>query len=571
MAIYKREIVYIRKLRFFSLAYLLPIFLTIQLSAFAGVFETLYVRQIPSSKEETIPPIIKHLCFQGQGNSISETCDPSYPEISVKDLFVPDEERFLNKIRHFLGAPINPDTLEKIKKEVVQYYKANGYPIVNAITPEQDITQGKLVIVVVVGKLGTVHSEGAKFFSNKKIAAMIRTKTGETIQSNRMGEDLDWINDNPFRSTQLIYKPGAEVGTTDIDLITKDHFPLKIYAGYQNTGNIIAGRSRYYSGIDYGNLWGLGHRINYQWTLANSFSKWHAQCGNYIIPLPWRNYLELFGAYVKTKPPKNEDTDLNGKSWQIRSRYLIPFKTFGTWKNNVSISYEFKRTNNFLAFATDQTFDTSIDVSQFVLGYGCDLTYRKGLSSFEVLLYLSPGGMTAYNHTYNFSQERSGAKSNYIYGTLRFNQTLILYRQFSWVLNTLFQQASGKLLPTEEISLGGYATVRGYDENEVIGDNGLLIKNELRSPPFSILKTKKIPHQLQFLIFLDFGYTYDADQSILNESTEVLSSIGPGIRYAFGDYLSIRFDYGWQLDSIMRKVDDSHRHSMGHFGLQASF
>lgn len=562
---------YIRNLGFISLIHLLLTFLVIHIPGSADVCETLYVRQEPSSKAETMTPKLNHLCIVGQDNSISEVCDSNDSQVSVKDLFIPDKEKFLNKMRHFLGVTIDPETLDKIKKEIVHYYQAHGYPIVNAITPEQDITHGTLTILVVVGKLGAVQSEGAKFFSNEKIASMIRTKAGEPIQSNRMGEDLDWINDNPFRSTQLIYKPGAEVGATDVDLITKDHFPLKIYAGYQNTGNIIAGRSRYYSGIDYGNLWGLGHRVNYQWTIADSFSKWHAQCGNYIIPLPWRNYLEFFGAYVKTKPPKNEETDLNGKSWQIRSRYLIPFRTFGTWKNNVSISYEFKRTNNFLAFATDQTFDTSIDISQFVLGYAFDLTYRKGRSFFEVLLYLSPGGMTAYNHTDNFSQERSGAKSNYIYGTLRFDQTLILYRKFSWVLNTLFQQASGKLLPTEEISLGGYATIRGYDENEVIGDNGLLIKNELRSPPFSILKTKKIPHQLQFLIFLDFGYTYDADQSILNESTEVLASIGPGIRYAFGDYLSIRFDYGWQLDSIMRKVDDSHRHSMGHFGLQASF
>jgi hemolysin activation/secretion protein len=542
-------------------------------SGIAGVREMLYTRNTQEHlcEENTKAPELRHLIFKGCHTTTSKINNSAYPSVSVEALLVPNEEKFLHKMSHFLGNPISPYLLGSIKKEVVHYYQASGYPIVNAVVPEQDITQGQLVIVVVIGELGAVDSEGAKFFSNEKIAAMIRTKSGESIRSNRMGEDLDWINNNPFRSTQLIYKPGSELGTTDVTLLTKDHFPLKVYGGYQNTGNIIAGRSRYYSGIDYGNLWGIGHRINYQWTFADSFNKWHAQSGNYIIPLPWRNYLEFFGAYVKTKPPKNEDTDLDGNSWQIRSRYLIPFRTFGSWKNNVSISYEFKRTNNFLAFATDQTFDSSIDISQFVVGYGCDIIYQKGISSFEVLLYISPGGMTAYNHDDNFSQERSGAKSNYIYGTLRVDQTLTLPWKFSWVINTLFQQASGKLLPSEEISLGGYATVRGYDENEVIGDNGLLIKNELRSPPLSMFKNKKISHQLQFLIFLDFGYTYDADESILVDATEVLASVGPGIRYTFGEYLTLRFDYGWQLDSIIRKVDDSHRHSMGHFGLQASF
>ena len=311
---------------------------------------------------------------------------------------------------------------------------------------------------------------------------------------------------------------------------------------------MIAGRSRYYTGINWGNAWGIGHRINYQWTTADPFNKWHAHCGTYLVPLPWRNYLEVFGAYVKAKPPEGDDTDLNGNSWQVNGRYIIPFRLFRFIKNNVSVSYEFKRTNNFLSFATDQIFGDSIDTSQFVLGYGFDMNYRRGMTSFEVSLYLSPGGMTAFNKNSHFMQERAGATSNYIYGKIRLDQVLNLPKGFSWVFNTLFQQASGKLLPSEEISLGGYATVRGYDENEVIGDNGILIKNEFRSPHLTFAKSKGILHQIQFLAFVDFGYTYDADQTILSHENEILSSIGPGIRYSFGEYLNIRLDYGIQID-----------------------
>lgn len=491
--------------------------------------------------------------------------------ITFKDLLVPDESTLYLEMEKYLSHPVSMDLLDSMKQTIVHHYQSNGYPIVGVVIPEQDVTDGYLVIEVIIGRLGTVHGEGVKYFSNEKIAAMIRTQPNEYIRSSRMAEDLDWINDNPFRSTQLIYEPGSEPGQTNVSLVTKDRFPLKPYAGYQNTGNIIAGRSRYYAGIDWGNAWGIGHRINYQWSTADPINNWYAHCGNYIAPLPWRNFLELFGAYVSSKPPEGDDTDLNGDSWQVITRYIIPFRTFEIMKNNVSISYEFKRTNNFLSFATDQIFDDSIDVSQFVIGYGFDLNYRRGMTSFEVSLYLSPGGMTAFNKDRNFAQERTGATNNYIYGKLRLDQVLNLPNNFSWVLNTLFQQASGKLLPSEEISLGGFATVRGYDENEVIGDNGILIKNELRSPSLLMLKSKKIPHMIQFLIFVDFGYTYDADQSILNKESEVLASIGPGVRYAFGDYVSIRFDYGWQLDSIMRKVDESHRHSMGHFGLHCSY
>lgn len=533
----------------------------------------LFTLNFAVAKEKKSQPIyeLRGILIRGGDGYIPKIEQLRKSGITFKDLLVPDESALYLEMEKYLSHPVSMDLLDSMKQTIVHHYQSHGYPIVGVVIPEQDVTDGYLVIEVIIGRLGTVHGEGAKYFSNEKIAAMIRTQPNEYIRSSRMAEDLDWINDNPFRSTQLIYEPGSEPGQTNVSLVTKDRFPLKPYAGYQNTGNIIAGRSRYYAGIDWGNAWGIGHRINYQWSTADPINNWYAHCGNYIAPLPWRNFLELFGAYVSSKPPEGDDTDLNGDSWQVITRYIIPFRTFEIMKNNVSISYEFKRTNNFLSFATDQIFDDSIDVSQFVIGYGFDLNYRRGMTSFEVSLYLSPGGMTAFNKDRNFAQERTGATSNYIYGKLRLDQVLNLPNNFSWVLNTLFQQASGKLLPSEEISLGGFATVRGYDENEVIGDNGILIKNELRSPSLLMLKSKKIPHTMQFLIFVDFGYTYDADQSILNQENEVLASIGPGVRYAFGDYLSIRFDYGWQLDSIMRKVDESHRHSMGHFGLHCSY
>lgn len=533
----------------------------------------LFTLNFALAKEKKSQPIyeLRGILIRGGNGYIPKIEQLRKSGITFKDLLVPDESTLYLEMEKYLSHPVSMDLLDSMKQTIVHHYQSNGYPIVGVVIPEQDVTDGYLVIEVIIGRLGTVHGEGAKYFSNEKIAAMIRTQPNEYIRSSRMAEDLDWINDNPFRSTQLIYEPGSEPGQTNVSLVTKDRFPLKPYAGYQNTGNIIAGRSRYYAGIDWGNAWGIGHRINYQWSTADPINNWYAHCGNYIAPLPWRNFLELFGAYVSSKPPEGDDTDLNGDSWQVITRYIIPFRTFEIMKNNVSISYEFKRTNNFLSFATDQIFDDSIDVSQFVIGYGFDLNYRRGMTSFEVSLYLSPGGMTAFNKDRNFAQERTGATNNYIYGKLRLDQVLNLPNNFSWVLNTLFQQASGKLLPSEEISLGGFATVRGYDENEVIGDNGILIKNELRSPSLLMLKSKKIPHTMQFLIFVDFGYTYDADQSILNQENEVLASIGPGVRYAFGDYLSIRFDYGWQLDSIMRKVDESHRHSMGHFGLHCSY
>src|SRR5690606_17921466 len=116
-----------------------------------------------------------------------------------------------------------------------------------------------------------------------------------------------------------------------------------------------------------------------------------------------------------------------------------------------------------------------------------------------------------------------------------------LPKGFSWWLDILFQQASGKLLPTEQFSLGGFYTVRGYDENEVISDNGILIKNEFYFPTIK-LPPKKRTHHLKFLAFIDYGWGYDVNQNVLSRDVATLASLGPGIRYNFENYISARFD-----------------------------
>ena len=49
-------------------------------------------------------------------------------------------------------------------------------------------------------------------------------------------------------------------------------------------------------------------------------------------------------------------------------------------------------------------------------------------------------------------------------------------------LLALGQYSPSKLVATELFTIGGYNTVRGYDENIVSGDQGWLVVNELRTP-----------------------------------------------------------------------------------------
>jgi hemolysin activation/secretion protein len=82
------------------------------------------------------------------------------------------------------------------------------------------------------------------------------------------------------------------------------------------------------------------------------------------------------------------------------------------------------------------------------------------------------------------------------------------------------------------------------------GDSGIIIANELRTPPISPGQIFGITHatdQLQFLAFADYGVATNTKAVTGPGSSSSLLGVGPGIRYLVNPYFSVRADYGFQL------------------------
>lgn len=487
------------------------------------------------------------------------------------DMNVPNEKRFIKIMTNFLEKPFTQETIYILKKEIVSFYQEEGYPIVGVFMPEgQSFSCDTVQILILVGRIGAVQSEGANYFSNEKIGAMFRTKRGEPIRSETVNEDLQWMNLNPFRTTTLVYKPGKEIGETDATLTTKDRFPLRVYGGYENTGNPLTGTPRLLAGFNVGNLFGQDQELNYLFVTEPHPKNWYAHLAGYMIPLPWRDQFRVSGSYTLTRPTDLPDIGLRGSGWQVNGRYSS-FFSYSQFECTAFAGYEFKRTNNFLTFGVDTLLDDLIDVSQFVLGLDANATYQFGATVLGLKLYLSPGNMTRFNESNRFQTQRKGAKSNYIFGELTIDQLLQLPWQLTWALNSTFQGASAKLLPSEAFVLGGYYTVRGYDEFASLSDFGILLKNEIRSPAVKLPTFRSKKHEIQFLGFWDFGLSVRDDHQVVDNQSTILSSIGPALRYQFDERLFIRLDWGVQLSHINNLQTNSGRRSRLHSGVQLSF
>ena len=230
----------------------------------------------------------------------------------------------------------------------------------------------------------------------------------------------------------------------------------------------------------------------------------------------------------------------------------------------MQFGYDFKTTNNNLDFGGTQVSRNTAEVDQFPIAYAANLTDNWGASSITSGLTFSPGGLTPNNHSSDFQPAAGqsgipGAVSRYVYWRSDFTRLTKLPLNTIWAFRALAQLSSANLLYTEKLIGGGGDILRGYDPNSILGDNGVIMSNELRSPAWKLMPEHSLG-SLQFVAFWDYGHLVAAHSYAGEVNSVSASSVGSGARYNFRNNMTGRFDYGWQLIHLPNTNSEARSH-----------
>ncbi|WP_264666363.1 ShlB/FhaC/HecB family hemolysin secretion/activation protein [Azospirillum fermentarium] len=489
-----------------------------------------------------------------------------------------DTPDFRSRLAAFLGRPVTLDMLNEISRLTVIQFRDSDHPLVDVVIPEQDISNGSVQILALEFRAGTVRTEGAEWFSESLLLPQVRTTPGSRIIGSRLLEDVNWLNQNPFRRVDLVYERAQEPGRSDIALRVQDRLPFRAFAGYENTGTESTERGRSFLGFNWGNALGLDHQLSYQFTASPGF--WNnpsekprsaSHSGSYFIPLPWRHTLTLFGSYSESVPEIDSNFHQIGRSAQASARYGVPLPAVEKITHEVTAGFDWKRSNNDLEFGGVSVSSTAADVAQWMVGYSASRPDGWGGFAVSANLFVSPGGFNSHNTAAAFQTQRANTDARYVYGRLSLDRVTQLPHDASWVVRLQGQMSNGALLSSEQLGLGGGTSVRGYEERASNGDQGFIAVNELRSPEYGLIRQvtgKDASDRLLFLAFWDYGIANNRTPGVGEAKTAHLSGVGVGFRYSLPPYVSLRFDYGWGLITPTGKSDRSQR---PHLGLTVSY
>jgi hemolysin activation/secretion protein len=118
-----------------------------------------------------------------------------------------------------------------------------------------------------------------------------------------------------------------------------------------------------------------------------------------------------------------------------------------------------------------------------------------------------------------------------------------------------------RLVPAKMTTFGGLYSVRGYEEDEIVADGGIIISGQYE---FDIVKAgsakqkdteKPLLRKFAPLVFIDYGRAKIKDAVASEKRVRELCSTGTGITLEVGDDFSAQIYYGWAL----RGTDETDR------------
>ena len=88
--------------------------------------------------------------------------------------------------------------------------------------------------------------------------------------------------------------------------------------------------------------------------------------------------------------------------------------------------------------------------------------------------------------------------------------------------------------------------MRGYRQNQLLTDNGILLSAELQLPVFRVFEDTGV---VQLIPFIDYGTTWNSS-GIANPDEQTLSSVGLGLQWRQSNNFKARLDWGIPLVDV---------------------
>ncbi|BCO28971.1 hypothetical protein MIZ03_3881 [Rhodoferax lithotrophicus] len=458
--------------------------------------------------------------------------------------------------RPFTGAQSSFETIQLALESLEQAYVNSGYGSVRVEIPEQELESGIVTLQVVEGVLGEVTIEPHTYFDADNVRnALPALRVNEPVNIHELNRNLVLSNEGGVKVTNVTFKRSANNRDVDATVKVSADNPTRWLALIDNTGSHTTGLYRTGLIYQHANLFNRDHSLLLQaMTSPDHLSDVRILGLGYHVPLyGWGDSVDfnISSSNVDSgqvaQAGGGPDLSISGSGTMLGVRYTHNFAATAELQHAVSVSLEQR---SYGSSVTPRGTTTSLvpDLSTRPLSLSYTSSWhssRRDLVNSLTWLKNLPGG--SHGNTADFNQPGGRAGADAGFQTLKVSMLYTERFASQWMLRAgvSAQSTSDLLIAAEQFGAGGSDSVRGFDEREILGDMGVRAGLELWAPAWNADPWRMIP-----LGFLEGARVLRNQPAAGEIPSQAISSVGLGLRAAYGRNLTLRMDWGYVLKGV---------------------
>lgn len=383
--------------------------------------------------------------------------------------------------QEFVGRCLNVTDIERLLAEITKTYIDMGYIAARAYLPPQDLSRGRLEVLVLEGKIEKIVIEdGGK--NSVSIFNTLPGLEGRLLNLRDLEQGLDQINRLASNSAKLDIQPGSVPGASTVVIKNQPQFPLHANVSLDNQGSATTGKRQLGLSMTADDLLGFNEMITltHRESVPNPREKKSSESDSFAMSLPFGYTtlsLGVSNAVYSTilTLPSTLQFRFNGRSKTENVRidhvvYRNQVTRFSVSGNLTTKDSESFFNNEALSVSTRKLTVLDLDTSLTTSLGGGVLTFDLGYASGLTLL-------GALRDQPNLPSDAPHAQFKKI--KFGYNFVLPLDDGLTFSSQLVGQRALTTLFGSEQISIGSIYSVRGFVNNSLAGDSGFYMRNEM--------------------------------------------------------------------------------------------
>jgi len=367
----------------------------------------------------------------------------------------------------YIGRCNTLTDLSNLARRLTALYIEKGYITSQVYLKPQNIIHGEVTLHAVEGTIESISPEklyvNSAFWGQKQRHLNLRD----------LERSIETINRLPSNHATMELSPGSEVGHTHVTIQNQPSRRIHGMLGLNNFGTHNTGKFQGTLRLFLDNPLKINDQLSIHLNSTNKhFDGENSTGDSYAYSFPIRRLLTTL-SYSKTKYEQDIPAGISTYKSQ-GSTYTftldLAYKLYHDQHNRINIGAFLSRykSSNFIS-------DTLIETSSYTLSKtGARLDYLYQTVGFYAFLELQ------YSQGVDWFNAHNPTTLDEKYSLCTVDLSLAKQiASFQYTLDAHYQHSGDRLFSTNQISIGGPYSVRGYAKEGLNGNSGFYVRNEL--------------------------------------------------------------------------------------------